>query len=68
MTKTSRRDCIIHTYILTMVSISLFYFCEKVLNSHDWEKFNQTSLPEKDYFYSHLSMEDISDPDNTQDR
>ena len=66
--KTSRRDCIIHTYILTMVSISLFYFCEKVLNSHDWEKFNQTSLPEKYYFYSHLSMEDISDQDNTQDR
>ena len=28
----------------------------------DWEKFNETSLPEKD-FYSHLNMEDITDVD-----
>ena len=27
----------------------------------DWEKFNETSLPEKEDFYSHLSMEDVSD-------
>ena len=25
----------------------------------DWEKFNETSLPEKEHFYSHLIMEDI---------
>ena len=29
----------------------------------DWEKFNETSLPEKEDFYSHLSMEDITDAD-----
>ena len=29
----------------------------------DWEKFNETSLPEKDDFYSHLNMEDITDAD-----
>ena len=28
-----------------------------------WEKFNKTSLPEKEYFYSHLNMEDITDVD-----
>ena len=28
----------------------------------DWEKFNETSLPETD-FYSHLNMEDITDAD-----
>ena len=28
----------------------------------DWEKFNETSLPEK-YFYGHLNMEDITDAD-----
>ena len=28
----------------------------------DWEKFNKTSFPEKDY-YSHLNMEDITDAD-----
>ena len=28
-----------------------------------WEKFNGTSLPEKNDFYSHLNMEDITDTD-----
>ena len=27
---------------------------------NDWEKFNETSLPEKEDFYSHLNMEDIT--------
>ena len=27
----------------------------------DWEKFKETSLPEKEDFYSHLNMEDIND-------
>ena len=29
----------------------------------DWEKFNETSLPEKEVFYSLLNMEDITDTD-----
>ena len=29
----------------------------------DWEKFNETLLPEKEDFYSQLNMEDISDGD-----
>ena len=29
----------------------------------DWEKFNETSLPEKKDFYSHWNMENISDAD-----
>ena len=29
----------------------------------DWEKFKETSLPEKEDFYSHLNMESITDPD-----
>ena len=28
---------------------------------NDWEKFNETSLLEKEDFYSHLNMEDITD-------
>ena len=28
----------------------------------DWEKFDKT-LPEKEYFYSRLNMEDITDGD-----
>ena len=28
-----------------------------------WEKFNATTLPEKENFYSHLNMEDITDTD-----
>ena len=27
----------------------------------DWEKFNETSLPEKEEFYSNLNIEDITD-------
>ena len=30
----------------------------------DWEKFNETLLPEKEDFYSHLNLEDITDADN----
>ena len=29
----------------------------------NWEKFNETSLPEKEDFSSHLTMEDIADAD-----
>ena len=29
----------------------------------DWEIFNETSLPEKEDFYCHLNMEDITDAD-----
>ena len=29
----------------------------------DWEEFNETSLPEKEDFYSHLNMENITDAD-----
>ena len=31
----------------------------------DWENFAKTSLPEKEYFYSHLNMEGITDTDYT---
>ena len=30
---------------------------------NDWEKFNETSLTEKEDFCSHLNMEDITDAD-----
>ena len=29
----------------------------------DWEKINKTPLPEKDDFYGHLNIEDITDAD-----
>ena len=29
----------------------------------EWEKFNETLVPEKEEFYSNLNMEDITDPD-----
>ena len=31
----------------------------------DWQKFNETSLPEKEDFQSHLNMDDITDSDYT---
>ena len=32
----------------------------------DWEKFNETMSPEKENFYSHLNMENITDADYAQ--
>ena len=32
----------------------------------DWEKLNEASFPEKEDFYSHLNMEDITDADYAQ--
>ena len=29
----------------------------------DWEKYNETSLPEKDYIHSDVNMKDITDAD-----
>ena len=34
--------------------------------NNSWEKFNETLLPEKKDFYSHLNMEDITNADYTQ--
>ena len=34
----------------------------------DWEKFNETLLPEKEDFYSHLNIEDITDADYTHSK
>ena len=32
---------------------------------HEWEKFNETTLPAKEEFYSNLNMEDVTDADYT---
>ena len=31
----------------------------------NWERFNETSLPDKESFYSNLNMEDITDVDHS---
>ena len=31
-----------------------------------WERFDETSLPDKEAFYSNLNMEDITDVDHRQ--
>ena len=43
--------------LLLQKGVSLYEYMD------DWEKFNETSLPEKEDFYSHLNMEDITDAD-----
>ena len=35
---------------------------------NNWENFNETSLPEKEDFYSHLNMEDITDADYAHEK
>ena len=64
--KTQACDFLIDTNLLTMISIRLFYYCKKVfIHMNTWMigKFNKTSLPGKEDFYSHLNMEDITDSD-----
>ena len=34
----------------------------------DWEKFNKTSLPEKEDLFSHTNMEDITDADYAHEK
>ena len=29
----------------------------------DWEKYNETTLPKKEDFYSHLNLEDVTNAD-----
>ena len=33
--------------------------------TNEWERFNKTSLPEREYFYSNLNLKDITDSDYT---
>ena len=52
---------------LTTTTIRFFLFLRKDLYPYEYmddsEKVNETSLPEKEDFYSHLIMEDITDAD-----
>ena len=51
-----------------MVLINLFAFSKDIYPyeyMNDLEKFNQTSLLEKENFYSHLNMNDMTDVDHT---
>ena len=49
----------IHTNVLPMIAISIFYYYQKLFILVNIE----TSLPEKEDFYSHLNMEDITGAD-----
>ena len=49
----------INKYILLLRKVAYPY--EYMLD--DWGKFNETTLPEKEKFYSNLKMEDITDAD-----
>ena len=50
-----------------MIPKNLMLFLRKVVFLYDyrdeWEKFNEITLLEKETFYSHLNMEDITDID-----
>ena len=40
----------------------------RYVNMYDWEKFNETSLREKEDFSSHLNMNDITDADYVHEK
>ena len=50
-----------------MVLVNLFCCSEEGVYTYgyldEWEKFNETSLAEKEGFYSNLNMENITDAD-----
>ena len=49
-----------------MITISILFLRKGVYlyeYTNDYEKFNENLLPEKEDFYSHLIMEDITDSD-----
>ena len=65
-------------FILVNKFASTYSFCNKDLNKFilllrkvvypyeymdNWERFNETSLPSKESFYSNLNLEDIDDID-----
>ena len=62
--KTERNYFLIHRNFLTVITISLFYCCERCYKyMDDWEKFSETSLPEKEDTVQYLNMKDIADED-----
>ena len=61
-----KRNLRAHSSFLIMISINLLCCQGKVfilMNIYDWEKFNYTTLSEKEEFYSNLHIEDITDED-----
>ena len=49
-----------------MISISLFYCCGKAFtHMNTWMMGKNETLPEKEDFYSHLNIADITDADYT---
>ena len=67
MIKSYKSDFLTHTklsnhdnrkFILLLQNSVYPYEC-----MDDWKRFNETSLPEKKDFHSHLNMEDITDAD-----
>ena len=57
----------IHASFLTMITQKVYFIVAKRCLSlwiyDDCEKFNESLLPEKEDFYNHLNMEDITDAD-----
>ena len=60
-----RNEFLIHTVFLAMITICLFCCCKNVfIFMNMWiigKNFNETSLPDKEDFYSHLNIEEITD-------
>ena len=61
---------LIHTNFPTNTTIRLFHCCKKVfIFMNIWtirKKINETSLPKKEDFYSHLNMKGITDADSAR--
>ena len=65
--KNEKSELKTHLSFLIMILMNLFCFFKKYIypygHMHEWQKFNETTLTEKDEIYSYLDMEDITDAD-----
>ena len=53
--------------VVTLIIFFFFFFLRKGVYPYEymdsWETFNETSLPDKEAFYSELNEEEITDKD-----
>ena len=63
--KLNKKICLKTHFNFLMISFNFIFLLGKSIYTYEfmdnWDKFNETSLPEKEEFYSDVNMENITD-------